>query len=82
MIQAKRELPESDEPGVTRLRAHLSATKEVVSIEMGISGAEHLAATISEVLAFYLAERGDGVVWCYEREFVAPDDRTVALWTR
>ena len=40
----------------------------------------HLAATISEVLAFYLAERGDGIVWFYHRDFASPDDRATTLW--
>lgn len=47
---------------------------------MGLDGSQHLAATLAEVIAFYLAERGDGIIWFYHREFAAPDDRGTALW--
>ena len=73
-------LPPSDLPGAARVREHLAATREVVSLEMGIDGSLHLAATISEVLAFYLAERGDGIIWFYHREFASPEDRAATLW--
>ena len=46
---------------------------------MGIDGSLHLAATISEVVAFYLAERGDGIVWFYHREFASPESRGNAV---
>ena len=46
-----------------------------------VAGSMHLAATIAEVLAFFVAERGDGVVLFYGREFAAPDDRGKTLLT-
>jgi hypothetical protein len=53
-------LPESDDPGVIRVREQLRATREVIELEMGIGGSFHLAATIAEVLAFWIAELGGG----------------------
>jgi len=70
----------SDDPGAARVREHLAGTREIVEFEMGIDGSHHLAATISEVLAFFLAERGDGIVWFYHREFASPEDRGATLW--
>ncbi len=66
--------------GADRVRTHLEATTEIVEFEMGIPGSHHLGATISEVLAFFLAEQGDGIVLFYHREFAAPDDRGNALF--
>jgi hypothetical protein len=74
------DLPDSDLPGAVRVRAHLEATEEIVALEMGLDGSHHLAATISEVVAFYLAVRGDGIVWFYHREFASPENRGVSLW--
>jgi hypothetical protein len=67
-------------PGTARVRAHLAATVSVMSLEMGISGSNHLAATISEVIAFYVAARFDGIVWFFHDEFAAPHDRGGTLW--
>lgn len=39
-----------------------------------------LAATIAEVLAFYVAREGDGLVWFYHREFAAPESPGTTLW--
>ncbi|MFO0600444.1 MAG: hypothetical protein U0228_34365 [Myxococcaceae bacterium] len=64
-----------------RVRKVLRETKEVVEFEMGVDGSLHLAATISEVLGFFLAERGDGLVFFYHRDFAAPDDRGTNLVT-
>jgi hypothetical protein len=74
------DLPEDDTQAARRVREHLRATLEVVDFEMGIDGSHHLAATITEVLAFYLAREGDGLVWFYHREFASPDDPGEALW--
>lgn len=73
-------LPDSDSPGAARVRAHLAATCEIVAMEMGLDGSNHLAATISEVLAFKLAEQGDGIVWFYYRDFASPEDWATTLW--
>ncbi|MCX5744322.1 MAG: hypothetical protein NT062_17670 [Proteobacteria bacterium] len=62
------------------MREHLSKSVEVVGFELGASGSLHLGATISEVLAFYVAEQGEGVVWFYAREFASPHDRGATLW--
>lgn len=74
------ELPDSDLPEAIGVREHLATTTQVVALEMGIDGSHHLAATICEVLAFYLAERGDGIIWFYHREFASPRDRGATLW--
>ena len=68
--------------GAVRVRKHLEAVVEVVEFEMGIPGSLDLAATIAEVLAFFVAERGDGLVLFYNREFAAPDDRGATLLER
>ncbi len=73
-------LPDSNEAGAARVRAHIRAARHVVEFEMGIDGSQHLAATIGEVLAFFLAEAGDGIVWFYSREFASPEDRGATLW--
>ena len=73
-------LPKSDLPGAARVRAHLAATTELVHFRLGVPGSMHLAATITEVVAFYLAERGDGIIWFYHRDFASPDDRAATLW--
>ncbi|MFN7974881.1 MAG: hypothetical protein U0166_21440 [Acidobacteriota bacterium] len=74
-------LPRSSAIGEERVRDHLGATREVVGFDMGIDGSLDLAATISEVLAFFVAEQGDGIVWFFGREFAAPDDRCATLWS-
>lgn len=68
--------------GATLVREHLKKTVEVVEFEMGVPGSLELAATLSEVLAFFVAERGDGIVLFYNREFAAPDDRGATLLKR
>lgn len=68
--------------GSERVRAHLEQVTEIVEFELGIPGAHHLAATITEVLAFFVAERGAGIVLFYGREFAAPDDRGATLLAR
>lgn len=65
-----------------RVREHLAKSVEVVAFELGIHGAHHLAATITETLAFFVAERGDGLVLFYHREFAAPDARGATLLSR
>jgi hypothetical protein len=72
--------PSADGAGLRRVRAHLGETRSVVYIQMGIDDSQHLAATIGEVLAFHIAERGDGLVRFYDREWAAPDNRGVAVW--
>jgi hypothetical protein len=73
-------LPPSKAPGAARVRAHLAATREIVELQMGHDGSLHLAATISETLAYHLAARGEGIVWFYHRDFASPDDRGATLW--
>lgn len=77
MEETLGELPTTE--AAQRVRARLEQTTHVVSFEMGIDGSHHLAATISEVLAFFFAERSDGIVWFYFREFASPDDRGATL---
>lgn len=66
-------------PGADLVRETLDATVEVVEFLMGINGSHHLGATVSEVLAFFLAERGDGLVLFYGREFASPSNRGASL---
>jgi hypothetical protein len=66
---------------VRRVREHLAETRTIVYIQIGLADSNHLAATIGEVLAFHLAEIGDGLVRFYDREWAAPDNRGVAIWT-
>lgn len=68
-----------DTPDARLVREHLAATTTVASFVMGIEGSNHLAATISELLAFFIAERGDGIVWFYFREFASPACRSATL---
>jgi hypothetical protein len=77
----KEQLPPSDEPGARRVRAHLRETQSIVFMEMGIADSNHLGSTIGGVVAFFLAETKDGLVWLYERDWASPDDRGTNIWT-
>lgn len=72
-------LPSGPADALARVRDHLTQTVEIIEFEMGLEGSLHLAATLSEVLAFFWAMRGDGLVWFYRREFAAPENRATAL---
>jgi hypothetical protein len=74
------ELPRAGR-GARRVRAHLAACTNLVDFEMGIDDSQHLAATLSEVLAFAIAERFGGLVWFYRREWAGPDDRGETILT-
>jgi len=50
-------------------------------MQMAVADSNHLGATIGEVLAFFLAETGDGLVWFYRRDWASPDDRGAIIWT-
>lgn len=71
--------PSSSSAGAQRVREHLAETREIVELEMGINDSLDLGATLAEVLAFYIAEEGDGMVWFYHRDFAAPDDRAANI---
>jgi hypothetical protein len=73
-------LPDDEGGGPDRVRAHLAATVSILCFEMGVGGSNNLAATISEVIAFYVAKRFDGLVWFFHDEFASPDRRGAALW--
>lgn len=73
-------LPASRSNGARRVRDHLARTIEIVHVELGIDDSLHLGATLSEVLAFFIAEQGDGLVWFYHRDWASPDDRGANLW--
>lgn len=75
------ELPPADGDGARRVLAHLRQVRSIVFLEMGLADSHHLAATIGEVLAFHLAEAGDGLVWFYHRDWAAPDARGTTIWT-
>jgi hypothetical protein len=74
-------LPPGTDPDLVRIRWHLNQCQQVVNFEMGIDDAQHLGATIGEVLAFFVAETGDGMVWFFDRDWVSPDDRAATIWT-
>jgi hypothetical protein len=76
LVELLEGLETAKSKGANRVREHLAATTE------GIPGSLDLAATISEVLAFFVAERGDGIVLFYNREFASPDDRGATLLKR
>lgn len=74
--------PATSSPAARRVRDHVAASQTVVSFELGVEGSFHLAGTLTEVLAFFLAELADGLVWFYFREWASPDARgEVLLWT-
>jgi hypothetical protein len=74
-------LPEARTAGAKRVAKHLRECQEIVYLELGIDDSMHLGATLAEVLAFYIAEQGDGLVWFYHREWASPGDRGKTLWT-
>jgi hypothetical protein len=74
------DLPDDHSPGAERVRAHIADTVEVVHIELGFDAAEGLGGIVTEVLAYYLAERGDGLVCFYHSDWAAPTDRTQLIW--
>lgn len=74
-------LPPATGPGLARVRDHLRQARQVVNLEMNSEDAQHLGAVLGGLLAFSLAEAGDGLVWFFDRHWVAPDDRAVTIWT-
>lgn len=68
--------------GAERVCEHLKGVKEIVYFEMGIDDSLNLGATLTEVLAFFVAEAGDGLVDFYRRDWASPDDRgaNVFVW--
>lgn len=74
-------LPAASGPGPDRVRAQLARSQQVVYLEMAANDAKGLGAVFGEVLAFRLAAAGDGLVWLFDREWAAPDDRAVPIWS-
>ncbi len=74
-------LPEADDEGARAVLKHLGECNEIVYIEMGLDDSNHLGATLAEVIAFHLAERGNGLVYFYSRDWASPKDRGENLWT-
>ncbi|MGP3989250.1 hypothetical protein [Streptomyces sp. 3N207] len=74
-------LPPATCPGLARVRDHVGQARQVVNLEMGIEDAQHLGAALSGLLAFSLAEASDGLVWFFDRDWAAPADRAVTIWT-
>ena len=60
---------------------HLRGVAEVVDFEMGIDDSLHLGATLAEVLGFFIAEEGDGLVWFYHGDWASPEDRGAIIFT-
>jgi hypothetical protein len=52
-----------------------------VYLEMRIDDSLHLGATLAEVVAFFIAEQGDGLVWFYHRDWASPDDPSTTIFT-
>lgn len=73
-------LPPAKTVGARRVRAHLEDTVELVEFELGIPDSLHLGATLTEVLAFFVAAEGDGLVWFYGRDWASPSNRGKTLW--
>lgn len=80
IAETLEDLPKSTSSGARRVREHLKQCREIISFEMGVEDSTQLAATLTEVLAFYFAEQGDGLVWFYHRDWAAPDNRGRTLW--
>lgn len=74
-------LPAATGPGPDRVRAQLARTRQVVYLEMGGTDAKGIGAVLGEIIAFRLAEAGDGLVWLFDREWAAPDNRGAAIWS-
>jgi hypothetical protein len=51
-----------------------------VNIEMGGADAGDSGTAFGGLLAFSLAEAGDGLVWLFDRDWVAPGERAVTVW--
>jgi hypothetical protein len=77
----QEELPEPEDDAARAVCSHLRECREIIYIEMGIDDSNHLGATLAEVIGFYLAAEGDGLVWFYHREWASPKDRGSNLWT-
>ncbi|MEW2386305.1 hypothetical protein AB0873_30090 [Micromonospora sp. NPDC047707] len=70
------------EPGPpTRVRTHLRQCQQIVNFELSIDDAQHLGATIGEVLAFFIAGAGEGLVWFFGQGWAFLDDRAATIWT-
>jgi hypothetical protein len=80
LIETIENLPLSETPGAQQVKEQLRLTKEIVHFEMGISDSNHLGAVLAEVLAFFIAEQGEGLVWFYHRDWASPTDRGANLW--
>lgn len=74
------ELPEARTADAKRVVEHLRRCEEIVYLELGVDDSLHLGATLAEVLAFYIAAQGDGLVWFYHRDWASPADRGATLW--
>ena len=74
-------LPPAESAGARRVLEHLAECTEIAYLELGIDDSFHLGATLAEVVAFYLARQGDGLVHFYHREWASPEDRAETLWT-
>jgi hypothetical protein len=75
------ELPPGDGDGARRVRTHLSRTRSIAFIQMAVADSTHLGATIGEVLAYFIAEVGDGLVWFYYSDWASPSERHASIWT-
>jgi hypothetical protein len=75
-------LPAGGGAGLARVRAHLAASVEAVSFELGGRDSNGVGAVLAEVIAFLVAKRGEGIVEFYGREWASPDDRGGCIWKK
>ena len=74
-------LPSASDLALAQVRDHVSQCQQVVYFEMGIKDFENLGAAIAWVLAFLVAEAGDGLVLYHHKDWISPGDRAVTIWT-
>ncbi len=74
------ELSGLEATGARRVCEHLRGVREVVYFEMGIGDSLHLGATLTEVLAFFVADAGDGLCDFYRRDWASPADRATNIF--
>jgi hypothetical protein len=69
----------SKDPGAERVRQHLSQTRSVIAVELGLAQIDTVAEVLATALGYWFAEQGDGLIDFYGNEWQTPDDRTT-VW--
>lgn len=73
-------LPDIIHPGLASIRRHLHSTVECVSFELSAEAAQGMADILVEVLAFFVAQRGAGIVNFYGNAWFSPENRRRSIW--